>query len=43
MEDFNAFVLDAINRNDKMIVNKNKLEVDILPKFADILIKQRLI
>ena len=30
MEDFKAFVLDAINRNNKMIVNKKKLEVDTL-------------
>ena len=43
MEDFKVFALDAINRNNKMIVNKKKLEVDILSKFADIFIKHRLI
>ena len=36
MEDFKAFVLDAIKRNDKMIVIKKKLEVNILSNFADI-------
>ena len=35
-EDFKGFVFDVVKRNEKMIVKKKKLEVDLLPEFAEV-------